>query len=279
MSSEPFISIITSSYNAVHAIERCLLSVHNQTCQNIEHLIVDGGSSDGTIQIIQKYADLKNSKISWWISEQDSGIYHAWNKALLHVRGEWIYFLGADDYLYSSDTLEIVQDYLKKSYPPYSVVYGKVAIFSIHDQKHVRWIGEPWSEIKEFFLLLNTDLPHQGLFQHRETITMYGFFDERYRIAGDYDMLLRVLKNHEPLFINIPVACMQTGGVSSQSSSEVKLRKEIIRIRRKNGLIDCTSYILFSIVLFFWGGMYKVSPQFTSAMRNTIRKITGKGPN
>ena len=89
----PLISIITVSYNAVKTIEDTIVSVLGQTYSNIEYIIIDGGSTDGTLDIIKKYED----KITYWVSEPDKGIYDAMNKGILKATGDYLFFLGADD--------------------------------------------------------------------------------------------------------------------------------------------------------------------------------------
>uniref|UniRef100_UPI003B58646C glycosyltransferase n=1 Tax=Noviherbaspirillum sp. ST9 TaxID=3401606 RepID=UPI003B58646C len=91
----PLISIITVTLNAAKYLEDCITSVINQSSLNIEHLIFDGGSTDGTLEIINKY----ERHITYWQSEKDKGIYDAMNKAVKKAKGEWVYFLGADDTL------------------------------------------------------------------------------------------------------------------------------------------------------------------------------------
>ena len=91
----PLISVITVSYNAVSTIEDTILSVINQTYPNIEYIIIDGGSADGTVDIIEKYVD----RISYWVSEPDKGIYDAMNKGLKVANGDWAIFMGSDDYV------------------------------------------------------------------------------------------------------------------------------------------------------------------------------------
>ena len=91
----PKITIITVSYNCVDTIEKTILSIINQTYSNIEYIIIDGASTDGTVDIIKKYQD----RITYWVSEPDNGIYDAWNKGIKASNGEWISFVGADDIL------------------------------------------------------------------------------------------------------------------------------------------------------------------------------------
>ena len=103
-----FVSVVISTYNAEKNLQRAIDSVLSQECSDdIELLIVDGCSTDNTIDILKENSD----RISWWISEEDNGIYDAWNKALLHAKGNWIIFLGADDVLYDKD---VIGEFYKK---------------------------------------------------------------------------------------------------------------------------------------------------------------------
>ncbi len=101
---QPKISIITAVLNRVNTIEQTISSVVNQTYQNYEYILIDGGSNDGTVDVIKKYED----QIAYWISEPDNGVYDAFNKGILVAKGEYIHFLGSDDCLYAPDTLENV---------------------------------------------------------------------------------------------------------------------------------------------------------------------------
>ena len=95
MKVRPLISIVVSVFNGADTLQQCIDSVTDQTYPAVELIVIDGGSTDGTREILLRNA----SKLAYWVSEPDRGIYHAWNKALVHAQGDWISFLGADDYL------------------------------------------------------------------------------------------------------------------------------------------------------------------------------------
>jgi len=118
---KPYISIVTATYNSALLLQRCIDSVANQTFKAVEHIVIDGASTDGTIEII------KNNKkyLSYWISEPDTGVYSAWNKAIPHIKGEWVLFLGSDDFLANHLVLETMLPHLEKAYPVNRLVYGK----------------------------------------------------------------------------------------------------------------------------------------------------------
>ena len=127
----PTISIITVAYNASNTIETTILSVVNQTYPNIEYIIIDGGSTDGTIDIIKKY----ESKITKWISEPDKGIYDAMNKGINLARGEWINFMNCGDSFYENNTLQVISDTIINS-KDINVIYGN-SIISLDRFKYI----------------------------------------------------------------------------------------------------------------------------------------------
>ena len=118
----PKISVVTVSYNAVTTIEETILSVVNQTYKNIEYIIIDGGSTDGTVDIIKKYAD----RIDYWVSEPDKGIYDAMNKGIVKSTGEWIHFLNAGDVYLNTHILEDCIRCFNEKKVKADVLYGDV---------------------------------------------------------------------------------------------------------------------------------------------------------
>ena len=248
MPEKPYITIITSAYNAAETLERCLTSVEDQTFPDIEHIIVDDGSSDNTAKIIEEHAQNKDSRISWWTSyKPNRGIYAAWNKALPHIKGEWVQFLGADDYLHSENTMEQAALHLKEIDSHIPIAYGKIAFFtSDPDEEKIKmkhWRGENWEVMKKPFFK-GRCLPHPATFHRSALFTEYGEFDDTFRIAGDYDFLLRVLKGKEAHFFDLPIVMMQMGGVSTNPKHAVRLVRETYRVMKKNQPNDVLKNIL-----------------------------------
>jgi glycosyltransferase involved in cell wall biosynthesis len=154
----PLISIITPVFNAKNEIERSIDDVQRQTYANKEHIIIDGGSTDGTLEVLQR----KDSAIDYWISEADAGIYDAMNKGIDAVRGEWIYFLGVDDYFYRHDTLVSVME-SKKIADDVTLVLGNIIY---PDGKIFR------SRLDKTIHLKNT-IHHQGAFYRRRVLKIF----------------------------------------------------------------------------------------------------------
>jgi len=225
----PQISVVIAVFNGADQLQRSIASVINQTYPYKELIIMDGGSTDGTVDIIRANSD----SISYWESKPDRGIYHAWNKALDHTRGDWVYFLGADDDLCHTNVFEDIVPYFAKDALKTRIVYGRVN-FVADDGKIIETYGEPWDRIQKRFKEVMC-IPHQGVFHHRTLFELYGNFDESYQIAGDYELLLRDLKTGRAVFVpDVIVANMQYGGVSSTPLHATHALREIARSRKKN---------------------------------------------
>ena len=143
-SKPPLISIIVASYNSINTLSRVIESVRSQTYLNKELVIIDGGSKDGTVDVLKRY----DESIAYWCSEPDKGIYNAWNKALDYTKGDWILFLGADDYLWTNDVLERITPQLIKVRSKFRVVYGRVSIVR-EDGTVLETHNEPWERAKK----------------------------------------------------------------------------------------------------------------------------------
>ncbi len=205
---QPLVSIITSSFNAVNTIEQTINSVINQSYPNIEYIIIDGGSTDGTVDVLKKY----NAKIKYWISEPDRGIYNAWNKALKVAVGDWIAFLGADDIYYPDAIGEYVK-YINSAPGNDQLDFISSKIEIVDQQLNLlNLAGEKWSWPK-FSYYMTTN--HGGMFHNRKLFEKYGHFDESYRSAGDYALLLKAGRNLKAGFLDAITIKMREGGISS----------------------------------------------------------------
>lgn len=174
------ISIITVSYNAAATIEQTILSVVGQMYPHIEYIVMDGGSTDGTVDIIRKYED----QIAYWVSEPDQGIYDAMNKGIRRATGDYIYFLGADDWLRDDQVMQEVSEFIRL-HPRYDFYVGNIFLYQALLGLSKRQRVEPSVEALKGGVMW----PHQGLFARRALMT--SGFDIRYRVAADYEFLLR----------------------------------------------------------------------------------------
>jgi glycosyltransferase involved in cell wall biosynthesis len=204
MTNNPVISIITAVYNGEKYLEEAILSVLNQSYIDIEYIIIDGGSTDGTISIIKKY----ENSISYWVSEKDGGIYDAWNKGINKAQGSWIGFLGADDF-YKSNAIEKYVELIIAS-KNVNYISSKVQLIS-QNKKSIKIIGECWNWSK-FSKNMNT--AHVGSLHSKELYEKYSLYDPDFKIAGDYEFLLRSGRGLNAGFVSEPLCYMRTGGVS-----------------------------------------------------------------
>ena len=236
MTSKTSISVIVAVYNGAKTLQRCIDSVSGQTYPNKELIIIDGGSTDGTIEIIKS----NNDKITYWKSEPDNGIYDAWNKALNHTSGDWICFLGADDYLWKNSVFEEMMPHMVKAESQeIRMVYGQVA--RVTEDGDIGCVdGYSWDNTWRSIIIDGIcTFTHQGMFHHRSLFELYGKFDDSFKIAGDYELLIRAFKEGgDALFINgLIVTGMQTGGITSNC---MKLVREVARARQNNRLRTIT---------------------------------------
>ncbi|MHB1085896.1 MAG: glycosyltransferase family 2 protein [Thiobacillus sp.] len=231
-SGKLLVTIITSTCNASEHLPKAIQSIRNQTYGNVEWIVVDGASRDGTQDILRQNEDV----IDYWVSEPDQGIYDAWNKGLSLARGEWICFLGADDFLWHPDVLEKLAPTLESAYPAHRVVYGSLATVNARGEL-LYCLGEPWTSVRHRFASVMA-LPHPGLMHHRSLFEAHGQFDTSFRIAGDYELLLRELRTGDALFVDdLVVAGMSTGGVSTTPAASWTMLVEMRRATYKGGRV------------------------------------------
>jgi glycosyltransferase involved in cell wall biosynthesis len=224
----PVVSIVTATFNAETCLPQLIESLKNQSCKEYEWIVVDGVSRDQTLEILEK----NRGVITSLISEPDRGIYDAWNKGVSRARGEWIYFLGADDFFWGKDAVERAVNHLVQVPQDVAIVYGQIMLVNA-DGQNISPTGRDWPEVKERFKQIMC-IPHQGVF-HRRSLFEGGEFDASFRIAGDYELLLRNLKKNDAVFIPEIIAGMRQGGVSSKPENAIKALKEIRRAQKMHG--------------------------------------------
>ena len=242
---KPLISVIVAVLNSADTVGRCLSSVSGQTYPRFELLVVDGGSGDGTLEEIKRYRPW----ISYLESRPDRGIFHAWNKALKRMRGDWACFLGADDYLWKNGVFEEIAPALEGAFPDYPVVYMDAA--GVLDGEVAEWRGGPWDR-KRFFDTMY--FSHQGVMHHRSLFDKYGDFDQSFRIAGDYDFLLRCLRHEEALYLPDSVLSAYTVcGLSNAVENADVVPAEAKRARTRNGAANLSiPWLRHAILCKFW---------------------------
>jgi glycosyltransferase involved in cell wall biosynthesis len=271
------ISIIVACLNAERLLSRCLESVASQDYEDIELVVADGGSRDGTLEVVNGYRSRMGDSLRLF-SGKDRGIADAWNKAVALADGDWLLFLGADDSLAAPNVISRAASCLDRATPRYRVVYGQVAQVDA-DGCEVGLLDRTWSQAA--FRSCQYNLPHQGVFHHRSLFGEYGWFDTSFRISADFDFLLRVLAHAEPMYVpGLTVTRMQVGGLSSTRLNAPRVVMEEIRLyRRHNGDLPLTlTWWLIKawgkFALFSLGGDDLALP-VTNLYRRLVR---GQGP-
>jgi glycosyltransferase involved in cell wall biosynthesis len=226
------ISIITAVRNGERTIARAIESIRAQKDVEIEHIVIEGLSSDSTLEILKQY----ESRFSVIISEADIGIYDAINKGIKLATGDIIGILNSDDYYSSDKTLSTVVNTFKKM--PVDAVYGDLEYFNGDDiSRVVRTYNSKYFNAKKLDIGL---MPaHPALFLKKQVYEKYGLYNIGYRIAGDFEFIARIFKDESLSSIHLPTIMvrMQLGGVSTQGiTSAILINREIIRACQENGI-------------------------------------------
>jgi glycosyltransferase involved in cell wall biosynthesis len=218
----PRITIISSTFNCAEALKKTANSIRSQTYKNIQWIVADGASTDGTVEVIKENQDI----ITEWISEPDRGIYDAWNKVCKHIDGEWVLFLGAGDLLYHDMVLSEFWENVPTDFNQHLILYGNVLIIKPDGKK--RYVcRKPKLDFWEFG---RPALPHhQGVFQNKKNFSVSPF-DSSYKIAADSKFLLQALKHGTAMHINITVAEMSDDGISNDIKNYLIAQREIKRL-------------------------------------------------
>jgi len=237
------VSIVTVCYNSESTIEKTILSVLNQTYTNVEYIIVDGNSNDGTLGIIRKYGD----KISKFISEPDNGLYDAMNKGVALASGDLVGILNSDDTFVSNMVLEEIVAFHAK----YDIDASVGNIIQHRDNgKLVRlYSSEYWSPSK---LVIGFMPPHPSIFIRKEMFLKFGNYDLGFKIGADYEIITRFfLKNGiKWKYSGITTTAMLVGGLSSSGRQSYNLITKEIQKALSMNEIKCSPFKIKT--RFFW---------------------------
>ncbi|NVN91132.1 MAG: glycosyltransferase [Desulfuromonadales bacterium] len=203
---KPIISVIIATFNAAKTLRNCLESIVTQKNECIELLVIDGGSTDGTPNILEEYS----SQIDVIVSEHDHGIYDAWNKGIINSHGEWIMFIGADDTLEHSAFEKYFEFLNRHKIADIDFISAKYLYIGRAGQV-LKVFGVPWSW--EQFRRKMT-VAHVGSLHRRALFHDVGLYDLQFRICGDYELLLRKKERLRTLFMDEIIARMAMGGAS-----------------------------------------------------------------
>jgi glycosyltransferase involved in cell wall biosynthesis len=203
------VSVVTVCYNAADEIRPTLESVAGQTYQNIEYIVIDGASTDATMEIVGEFSHC----LSIVKSEKDAGIYDAMNKALGLFTGDCVIFMNAGDYFYSNRAIELAVDFMALN-PAVGVVYGGL---EVRFENGSKTLFDPPHQDSALEFLVEGSLPHQATFARRMAFSKTGLFNTNYKSHADYDWFLRVASDPAIGLARMPftVASFGLGGASS----------------------------------------------------------------
>lgn len=237
------ISIITVTYNSEKTIGYTIKSVLSQDYQDVEYLIIDGKSSDNTINIIKQYALKYPQKIKW-ISEKDNGIYDAMNKGITMATGDIIGILNSDDFFTSNNIISKIANTFQAN-PSIEAVYGDIHFVKPENlNKCIRYYS---SKIFCQPLMRFGFMPaHPSFYMKNDSFKKYGLYKTNYKIAADFEFLLRVIFLYKAsiLYLPLDMVTMRTGGVSTSGiSARKQIMKEHLRAFKENGIYTNTIFL------------------------------------
>ena len=216
----PLISVVTICYNAKNDLEKTILSVLSQTYQDIEYIIIDGGSTDGTVDIIHKYSE----RLFYWISEPDKGIYDAMNKGMDRATGSWINFMNAGDTFCDNEVIKNIFGYNDLS--DYSVIYGDCYVSKLNQLQYLKASSMKKVHVRMPFC-------HQSSFIRKTRLR----FSIDLKIAADYQMIYEYYRMNgisSFLYISKPISVFDATGISTTNNNLLQKEYGIVYKRTRN---------------------------------------------
>jgi glycosyltransferase involved in cell wall biosynthesis len=220
----PKSSVITINYNNRKGLEKTIASVITQTFNDYEYIVIDGGSDDGSADVIKTNAD----KITYWVSEKDKGIFNAQNKGIAKAKGEYLLFLNSGDYLCDTEVLNKVFSFNYSD----DIIYGDMMI----DNGKGKPVYGYSPNLITFEEMIRSTLWHPASFIKKSLFDKYGLYDETLKIVSDYEFFLKVLFIHNVSFrhIPLPVSVFATDGIGSSKENDALHKQERLQVQLKH---------------------------------------------
>ena len=273
--NNPLFTVITVVFNGAKELESTIQSVQNQSCRNLEYVVIDGGSTDGTLDVLRRYENL----IGYWMSGPDKGVYDAFNKACRLIKGEWTIFLGAGDVFYDAEVLESMTEAVQNVSAETEIVYGKVCVVNEQNSSG-ELLNWPWPQMRDTWQGGRPMVPHhQGVFHRKRLLSMESPFDISYRIAADSKLFYTSISRVDPAFADVVVARSLLGGLSTEPKYYIDNLNEIVRINSEFGFVNQPHLLWFylkSVVKYsiFKAGNDRLAKRFV----DIYRQLTGRKP-
>jgi glycosyltransferase involved in cell wall biosynthesis len=237
------VSIITPSLNSVDTIEDTLLSVENQSHADIEHIVVDGDSTDGTVDIIKKH----ESRLAKWVSEKDQGIYDAMNKGISMASGDIIGILNSNDVYADQEAIEQVVRCFYAN-PELDSVYGDLFYVA---KKDINRVIRHWKTGIQKPFNSGWHPPHPAFFIKKGVLKEYGSFDLSFKLSADFELMLRLFEKHKisSFYLQKTLVKMRRGGITNNKFSNiVKQNIECLKAFRKNNISVSVFYPVIRLI-------------------------------
>lgn len=246
---KPLLSIITINYNDVNGLEKTINSVINQTFQDFEYIIIDGGSSDKSIELIHSNKD----KINYWVSEKDSGVFNAMNKGIKVANGTYLLFLNGGDVLNGDSAL---QDFISSPDFEGDIIYG--------DYKFDTG-GKVYPDKLTPLFFMRSSLPHQSTFFKKSVFDTMGYYDESYKIVSDRAFYIKCFLCNQFVFkhVNYFLAVFDLSGISNDSNYALKKNEEDDAVFRE----------YYGIFYDDYATMISLQHELNQAKRETVKGI------
>lgn len=209
------VSVVTINYNGAHWLDATLQSVLSQTYPDIEYIIIDGGSTDGSVNIIKGY----EGRISYWVSEPDKGIYHAMNKGILQAKGDYLSFMNSGDVFHSTTAIEELVNNLDGN----DFIFGNIIL---KEKDRNRLLQYP--AVLDFRFFLERAIPHQSSLIRRGLFDTFGLYNENWKISSDWEFFLLCICKHNCSYkyIDFTVCVYDHYGVSSRPEGRILMQAE-----------------------------------------------------
>lgn len=271
----PLFTVVTAVFNGAETLETTIQSVLCQTYKNVEYIIIDGGSTDRTLDIVRKYEHV----IDYWLSEPDKGVYDAFNKSCPFIMGEWTIFLGAGDVLFDPEVLARVAQVVPETSHETELIYGRVSITNGSDTA-VKVLNRPWAQMRGRWRGGRPMLPHsQGVFHRRSLLEQKHPFDTKYKIAADSKVIYASIARTMPVFCDAIVTRAPLGGLSTEPKHFLSTAHEIAKINRELGYRNYAHQIWFFLKILVKSLIYHIGGEaHAKAWIDRYRLLTGRKP-
>lgn len=219
----PLLSIITINRNNLRGLEKTVKSVFNQTWQDFEYIIIDGGSIDGS----KKFLESQMDNVDYWVSEPDNGIFNAMNKGILKSSGKYLLFLNSGDFLKNDQILDNVKDNIENQ----DLIYCDLEMYD-DNKKYIKTFPKELS----FSFFINHSLPHPATFIKREVLLEAGLYDESLKISSDWKFFIDAVckKNCSYLYVNECLTAFNLNGISSTEEMRGEMYQEREKFLKEN---------------------------------------------